>query len=119
MSTWSSGVGKFVKKDPNHGALGKKMKHTIKKIWNKIKHWCCKVGLCNLDKCSCDCHDKPRGRSKAYFTTIKESRAKKIETKKATPSRFSTMKNLSAKKRMGHQTYMAHKKKLKDQALKD
>ncbi len=42
MSTWSSGIGKFLKKDPNHGKWGK-----------KIKHWLCKVGLCNLDKCKC------------------------------------------------------------------
>jgi hypothetical protein len=41
----------------------------MKKIWNKIKHWCCKVGLCNLNKCGCDCHDKPKGRSKAYYPT--------------------------------------------------
>ena len=47
MGMWSSGVGKFVKKDPNHGWLG-----------NKIVHWLCKVGLCNLDKCKCDCHEK-------------------------------------------------------------
>ena len=45
MSTWSSGIGKFVKKDPNHGIW-----------WRKIKHWLCKVGLCNLDSCTCDCH---------------------------------------------------------------
>lgn len=47
MSTWSSGIGKFVKKDPDHGWL-----------WKKILHWFCKKGLCNLDKCKCHCHDK-------------------------------------------------------------
>tara|TARA_Y100000590_G_scaffold194674_1_gene221145 strand:+ start:220 stop:426 length:207 start_codon:yes stop_codon:yes gene_type:complete len=41
MGTWSSGLGKFLKKDPNHGWLGK-----------KIRNWLCDVGLCNLDKCS-------------------------------------------------------------------
>ena len=100
-STWSSGVGKFAKKDPNHGAWGKKIKHTMKKIWNKIKHWCCKVGLCNLDKCVCNCHDKPKGRSKAYFTTVKESRAKKAKVKKAAPVAQNTiaarLKNINKK----------------------
>ena len=47
MSTWSSGIGKRPKVDPNHGWLGK-----------KIKHWFCKIGLCNLDKCKCSCHEK-------------------------------------------------------------
>ncbi len=60
-STWSSGTGKFPKKDPDHG-----------KWWIKFKHWLCKVGLCNLDKCSCDCHDNPKGRSKAYFATAEK-----------------------------------------------
>jgi len=46
-STWSSGIGKFPKKDPNQGKWGK-----------KIKHWFCKVGLCNLSSCNCDCHCK-------------------------------------------------------------
>lgn len=53
MSTWSSKIGKFQKKDPNHGWL-----------WEKIKHWFCKVGLCNLNKCKCGCHCK--GRSAAW-----------------------------------------------------
>ena len=44
-STWSSGIGKFKKKDPDHG-----------KWWKKIKHWACKVGLCNLDKCKSSYH---------------------------------------------------------------
>ena len=47
------------------------MKKTLKKIWNKFVHWCCKVGLCNLDKCACDCHGHPKGRSKAYYPTVK------------------------------------------------
>ena len=46
-STWSTGHGKFLKKDPNHGKWGK-----------RIKHWFCKVGLCNLNSCNCDCHCK-------------------------------------------------------------
>jgi len=45
MSIWSSGVGKFVKKDASRG-----------KLWKKIKHWFCSVGLCNLDKCESDHH---------------------------------------------------------------
>ena len=41
MSTWNSSVGKFKKKDPDHGWLGK-----------KIHDWLCGIGLCNLDSCS-------------------------------------------------------------------
>lgn len=41
MSTWSSGIGKFKKKDPSHGWLGK-----------KISNWWCNVGLCNMDTCT-------------------------------------------------------------------
>ncbi len=33
------------------------MKKKLKKIYLKIKHWCCKVGLCNLDSCNCNCHE--------------------------------------------------------------
>ena len=51
MSTWSSGIGKFVKKDPNHG-----------KWWKAIKRWLCKIGLYQNDKCDCSC----KGRSAAY-----------------------------------------------------
>jgi hypothetical protein len=51
------------------------MKKRLKKIWNKFVHWCCKVGLCNLDKCACDCHGHPKGRSKAFYpTTLKEAK---------------------------------------------
>ena len=32
MSTWSSSIGKFKKKDPDHGWLWKK----IKSLWNKV-----------------------------------------------------------------------------------
>ena len=46
-SIWSSRHGKFVKKDPNHGNW-----------WRAIKHWFCKVGLCNFDSCTCHCHCK-------------------------------------------------------------
>ena len=61
-----------MKKDPNHGNW-----------WRKIKHWLCKVGLCNLDKCVCDCHDNPKGRSKAYFATAeKEESSPPEETPK-------------------------------------
>jgi hypothetical protein len=47
MGTWSSGIGKFVKKDPNHGCL-----------WKKIKNWWCSAGLCNLNKCKRKIHKK-------------------------------------------------------------
>ena len=49
MGTWSSGIGKFKKKDPSHGWL-----------WRKIRHWMCDVGLCNFDTCKCECHNKKR-----------------------------------------------------------
>ena len=32
-STWSSGIGKFPKKDPNHGKWGKKIKAWWKKLF--------------------------------------------------------------------------------------
>ena len=41
MGMHSSRHGKFLKKDPNHGWL-----------WKKIRNWWCNVGLCNLDKCN-------------------------------------------------------------------
>ena len=41
MGMWSSRHGKFLKKDPNHGSLGK-----------RIRNWICRVGLCNIDSCS-------------------------------------------------------------------
>jgi hypothetical protein len=82
-STWSSGIGKFPKKDPNHGNW-----------WRKIRHWACKVGLCNLDRCVCDCHGNPKGRSKAYFVTAKkeelpssEEAAPKVRKKVFNPTR--------------------------------
>lgn len=34
-STWSSGIGKFPKKDPEHGALWRK----IKRKWHSLKCW--------------------------------------------------------------------------------
>ena len=34
-STWNSRIGKFPKKDPNHGWLWNKIKHD----WNKAKCW--------------------------------------------------------------------------------
>ena len=45
MGMWSSRHGKFLKKDPDHGKWGR-----------KIKHWFCSIGLCNLDKCESDHH---------------------------------------------------------------
>ena len=48
----------------------------MKKLWKKLKHWCCKVGLCNLDKCNCDCHDHPKGRSKAYYSSLPPKKEK-------------------------------------------
>jgi hypothetical protein len=56
MSTWSSGMGKSVKKDPEHGEWARK----IEGWWKKFRHWLCDVGLCNLDKCKCNCHCKKR-----------------------------------------------------------
>ena len=41
MSTWSSNIGKFKKKDPDYGWL-----------WKKIRNWWCNVGLCNLNTCT-------------------------------------------------------------------
>jgi hypothetical protein len=58
MGMWSSRHGKFSKKDPNHGLLGKKIKNYLSRNWARFVHWCCKVGLCNLDKCKCKCHRK-------------------------------------------------------------
>ena len=46
-------------KDPEkYGAWTRAIKAWLKKTWNKIRHWCCKVGLCNMDKCCCKCHCK-------------------------------------------------------------
>ena len=28
----------------------------MKKLWKRFKHWFCKVGLCNLDKCKSSYH---------------------------------------------------------------
>jgi len=48
MSIWSSGAGKFVKKDPNHGWLWKWLKNNWKGFWTAS--WrCCK---------QCKCHKK-------------------------------------------------------------
>ena len=52
----------------------------MKKIWKKFKHWCCKAGLCNLDKCGCDCHCKPKGRSKAFYPTVEKKNPPTAET---------------------------------------
>jgi len=35
-----------------------KARKTNKRMWQKINHWFCKIGLCNLDKCKCACHQK-------------------------------------------------------------
>jgi len=51
MGTWSSGIGKFAKKDPDHG-----------KWLKKIKRWLCKAGLYQNNQCACSC----KGRSAAY-----------------------------------------------------
>ena len=58
MGMWSSRHGKFKKRDPDHGWLGKK----IARAWNKFKHWFCNVGLCNINKCKCFCHEKNEDR---------------------------------------------------------
>ena len=44
-------------KDPEkYGAWTRAIKAWLKKIFNKARHWVCKVGLCTLDKCGCLCH---------------------------------------------------------------
>ena len=48
----------------------------IKKLWKRFVHWCCKAGLCNLNKCKCKCHCK--GRSAAYYSCKDEI----VESKK-------------------------------------
>ena len=65
----------------------------MKNLWKKFRHWCCKVGLCNLNKCNCDCHKSPKRRSKAYYPTIKETRSKKAKVKKAASVAKSPAKN--------------------------
>jgi hypothetical protein len=64
----------------------------MKKLWKKIKHWCCKVGLCNLDKCVCDCHEQPKGRSKAYYKTTTPP---PLKAKASTPEKAPKKKNRS------------------------
>lgn len=46
-STWSSGIGKFPKKDPNHGIWGKKIKHWVKHYWRKLTGGKCCGGGCD------------------------------------------------------------------------
>jgi hypothetical protein len=41
-STWNSGIGKFPKKDPNFGWLGKKIKNWFDALKCKIKGCTCK-----------------------------------------------------------------------------
>ena len=52
-----TGIGKFAKKDPDHG-----------KWLKKIKRWLRKVGLYQNNKCACSC----KGRSAAYNKCHKE-----------------------------------------------
>ena len=45
-------------KDPEkHGAWTRAIKAWLKKAFDKARHWCCGVGLCNMDKCKCKCHN--------------------------------------------------------------
>jgi ATP-dependent Clp endopeptidase proteolytic subunit ClpP len=47
-------------KDPEkYGVWTKAIKALLKKVLNKARHWICKVGMCTLDKCGCECH-KPK-----------------------------------------------------------
>jgi len=46
-STWSSGVGKFSKKDPDHGKWWRKIKALFSRLWSKKK--CC-GGVCKQNK---------------------------------------------------------------------
>ena len=50
MGTWSTGHGKFIKKDPNHGWLGRWLKDNWNAFW-KANTKCCK-------RCKCDEKDK-------------------------------------------------------------
>ncbi len=53
MGMHSSGHGKFLKKDPDHG-----------RWWRKIRNLWCKWGLCNLDTCTnkdCKSRAKKKG----------------------------------------------------------
>jgi len=43
-STWNSGIGKFPKRDPDHGKWGEKIKTFFKKLWPSKK--CCKRNKC-------------------------------------------------------------------------
>ena len=46
-------------KDPEkYGVWTRAIKAWLKKTLEKARHWCCKVGLCNLAKCKCKCHKK-------------------------------------------------------------
>jgi hypothetical protein len=45
-STWSSGIGKFKKPDPEHGKWWKKIKAFFKKLWPNKKKGC-------GNKCKC------------------------------------------------------------------
>jgi len=46
-------------KDPEkYGAWTRAIKAWLKKTYEKARHWFCKVGLCNLDKCKCKCHTR-------------------------------------------------------------
>ncbi len=46
-------------KDPEkYGAWTRAIKAWLKKVFNKARHWACKVGLCTLNKCGCNCHNK-------------------------------------------------------------
>lgn len=45
----------------------------LKKIYSKIRHWCCKVGLCNLDSCGCDCHkDEPKKKKNSELNELEK-----------------------------------------------
>jgi len=94
----------------------------MKKIYLKIKHWLCKVGLCNLDKCKCDCHEDapkykyyhqtlspediapPTGAIEEEATTglanpLTEGEEIEIEAKKIKAEKGGTMKNARKKAR--------------------
>jgi|LULM01.1.fsa_nt_gb hypothetical protein len=50
-------------KDPEkYGAWTRAIKSWLKKTWKKIKHWTCKVGLCNIETCKCFCHTKEKNK---------------------------------------------------------
>jgi len=82
------------------------MKKKLKKIYLKIKHWCCKVGLCNFDSCRCDCHkDAPKTTTvknvfKPHLDEVQEDNLKKvIEKRQPAPINRTSRRSLPREER--------------------